>query len=181
MKAELKPLAGKYYGTEIEITDGSLRDLSFKLWKSTGNPSDRELEKYGYTREHWENNEVTDTQLGKFAVKDLDIICDSHYESQEVYHLAKAIVNFINSQHVDIEKGFVDAVFDIVELKKMLEMQTKLVVNLELEKIENERKIEELHEIIKALTKNKLPCNPDHNGECLVCDNWVVDCPLQEK
>jgi hypothetical protein len=85
-----------------------------------------------------------------------------------------------DTKKVDIEKGLVDAVFDIVELKKMLEMQTKLVVSLELEKIENELKIEELREIIKALTKNKLPCNPDHNGECLVCDNWVVDCPLQQ-
>jgi hypothetical protein len=24
----------------------------------------------------------------------------------------------------------------------------------------------------------QLPCNPDHNGECLVCDNWLSDCPL---
>jgi hypothetical protein len=22
----------------------------------------------------------------------------------------------------------------------------------------------------------QLPCNPDHNGECLVCDNWLSDC-----
>jgi hypothetical protein len=86
-----------------------------------------------------------------------------------------------DTEKVDIEKSLVDAVFDIVELKKMLEMQTKLVVNLELEKIENERKLEELHEIIKTLTKNKLPCNPDHNGECLVCDNWLCDRPLQNE
>ena len=86
----------------------------------------------------------------------------------------------MKKNETDIEKGLVDAVFDIVELKKMFDMQTKLVVNLELEKIESERKIEELHEIIKALTNNKLPCNPDHNGECLVCDNWVCDCPLRQ-
>ncbi len=24
----------------------------------------------------------------------------------------------------------------------------------------------------------QLPCNPDHNGECLVCDNWLSDCPF---
>jgi hypothetical protein len=24
----------------------------------------------------------------------------------------------------------------------------------------------------------QLPCNPDHNGECLVCDAWLSDCPF---
>ena len=24
----------------------------------------------------------------------------------------------------------------------------------------------------------ELPCNPDHNGECLVCDEWLSDCPF---
>jgi uncharacterized phage protein (TIGR01671 family) len=24
----------------------------------------------------------------------------------------------------------------------------------------------------------QLPCNPDHNGECLVCDEWLSDCPF---
>jgi hypothetical protein len=85
-----------------------------------------------------------------------------------------------DTEKVDIEKGLVDAIFDIADLKKTLDMQTKLVVSLELEKIENELKIEELREIIKALTKNKLPCKPDHNGECLICDNWLCDCPLQQ-
>jgi hypothetical protein len=23
-----------------------------------------------------------------------------------------------------------------------------------------------------------MPCNPDHNGECLVCDHWLSDCPF---
>jgi uncharacterized phage protein (TIGR01671 family) len=27
----------------------------------------------------------------------------------------------------------------------------------------------------------RLPCNPDHNGECLVCDNWVSDCPFRKE
>jgi hypothetical protein len=26
----------------------------------------------------------------------------------------------------------------------------------------------------------QLPCNPDHNGECLVCDNWLSDCPFNK-
>ena len=27
----------------------------------------------------------------------------------------------------------------------------------------------------------QLPCNPDHNGECLVCDCWLSDCPFLNK
>jgi uncharacterized phage protein (TIGR01671 family) len=27
----------------------------------------------------------------------------------------------------------------------------------------------------------QLPCNPDHNGECLVCDCWLCDCPFNKK
>jgi hypothetical protein len=27
----------------------------------------------------------------------------------------------------------------------------------------------------------ELPCNPDHNGECLVCDAWLSDCPFSEQ
>ena len=26
----------------------------------------------------------------------------------------------------------------------------------------------------------QLPCNPDHNGECLVCDAWLSDCPFNK-
>ena len=27
----------------------------------------------------------------------------------------------------------------------------------------------------------QLPCNPDHNGECLVCDCWLSDCPFNKE
>ena len=27
----------------------------------------------------------------------------------------------------------------------------------------------------------ELPCNPDHNGECLVCDAWLSDCPFKKE
>lgn len=103
MKAELKPLETKYYGTMLEITEGPLKDLCFKLWKCTGTPSDRELEKYKITREQWDNNlKVECDWLGEIAVRDLDITCDSHYESQEVYQLAKRLVEFLNT--LDCEK-----------------------------------------------------------------------------
>jgi len=41
--------------------------------------------------------------------------------------------------------------------------------------------IEHLKEIVMTITKGKLPCNPDHNGECLVCDCWLSDCPFLNK
>jgi hypothetical protein len=78
------------------------------------------------------------------------------------------------------EKDFLVEVFEAADLKKqneqlreMFDMQVKLVTNLQLEN-------DELRNIIDVLTNNKLPCNPDHNGECLVCDNWLCDCPLQQ-
>ena len=27
----------------------------------------------------------------------------------------------------------------------------------------------------------QLPCNPDHNGECLVCDEWLDGCPFNKE
>ena len=27
----------------------------------------------------------------------------------------------------------------------------------------------------------QLPCNPDHNGECLVCDEWLDGCPFDKE
>ena len=28
---------------------------------------------------------------------------------------------------------------------------------------------------------NKIPCEFDHNGECLFCDGWPSECPLIKK
>lgn len=41
----------------------------------------------------------------------------------------------------------------------------------------------EFNEIIEVVGNIfQLPCNPDHNGECLICDSWLSDCPfLKEK
>jgi len=29
--------------------------------------------------------------------------------------------------------------------------------------------------------RHRLPCKPDHNGECIHCDCWLTDCPLLKK
>lgn len=40
----------------------------------------------------------------------------------------------------------------------------------------------EFNEIIEVVGNIfELPCNPDHNGECLVCDAWLSDCPFNKK
>jgi hypothetical protein len=81
-------------------------------------------------------------------------------------------------------------------LEGMLALQVKLVTALELEisKLKPQAELaektqehsrfleaqnEDLRSMVFVLTKNKFPCNPDHNGECLVCDCWVTDCPLK--
>jgi len=61
------PLKGKYYETQIKVIDGPCAGMVFKLWHSTGNPSERE----GISADELE---------------------DEHYESQETYELAKQIV-----------------------------------------------------------------------------------------
>ena len=30
--------------------------------------------------------------------------------------------------------------------------------------------------VINMNEEIKKPCNPDHNGECLICDCWLSDC-----
>ena len=74
MKARIRPLDGKYYGTIVEIDyDGF--DYSFELWNSADfKPSERS----GYDEED---------------------ICDGHFESQKTYDLAMKIVGLINHHY----------------------------------------------------------------------------------
>ena len=99
MKAKLKPLNGKYYGTEIEIEfeDGSDNEV-IKFWNTDGfEPSIRELESNGITQKQWDNNELIDNGWdGKSKAKEMDIICDSHFESKLTYERALAVVSALN-------------------------------------------------------------------------------------
>jgi uncharacterized phage protein (TIGR01671 family) len=36
--------------------------------------------------------------------------------------------------------------------------------------------VQKLFEVVGNIFE--LPCNPDHNGECLVCDEWLDSCPF---
>lgn len=94
IKARLLDLEGKYYGTKIEISILGYKYV-ITLWNNTNdhNPSDRELAKNGYTRKQWEMNSlVKDGWGGKIPIREVDIVCDSHYECRRTYELAKYIV-----------------------------------------------------------------------------------------
>lgn len=99
MKAVLKPLDGKYYGTTIEVDfeDGGDKE-TFKLWDSGDfTPSIRELESLGYTEEQWINNELVDNGWGgKIPIIEMDIVSDSHFESKLTYERALKIVSLLN-------------------------------------------------------------------------------------
>lgn len=87
MKAKLKDLKGKYYGTEIEIIfDNGYKEV-LKLWDiGYHEPSIRELERNGLTQEEWD----ADSGLH------YDITTDSHFESRETYKNALQLINKIN-------------------------------------------------------------------------------------
>ena len=98
MKARIYELRGKYYGTSIEIDFEDGHQEVIKLWDS-GNfePSERWLNFYGYTKEQWDSNELVDNGWGtKSPIKEMDLVCDSHFESDVTYKRALAIVDAIN-------------------------------------------------------------------------------------
>lgn len=83
MKAQIKPLSGKYYGTIIiiDFQDGGHTE-EIKLWDAGDwEPSCRELEKYNMTLEQW-NEE--------------DMSCDGHFESKLTYDRAFRLISLIN-------------------------------------------------------------------------------------
>lgn len=113
MKAEIRPLKGKYYGTQVEILDGSYKGHVVTIWISVGEkgiePSVRELRAHGVTQEQWDKNE----QVGNWPLDTPDYcdgepgaaimardslgIHDSHFEGRVAYELALGIVTVLKS------------------------------------------------------------------------------------
>lgn len=86
MLARLLPLKGKYYGTEVEITNDNGNIYTIKLWNNgVYEPSDRELDGI-CTIEEWRKD------------RDLREVCDSHFESRETHEMALTIVALINGK-----------------------------------------------------------------------------------
>ena len=98
MKATIRPLKGKHYGTEIEVVDGSISTV-INVWCNADYvPSDRELEKLDATRQDWDNNvEIDDGWGGKIHIRSSDIACGGHFESKWQHELCKKIVAAINT------------------------------------------------------------------------------------
>ena len=100
MKATLKTLKGKYYGTiiEIDFADGGDKE-TIKLWDSGDcTPSERELAMYGYTKYDWDNNILVDAYDGhKLPIWNIDLFPDSHFESELTYKRALEICKRINN------------------------------------------------------------------------------------
>lgn len=97
MDSKLLPLSSKYYRTVIEITSGPLEGMDITLSKNTGNPSDRELENWDLTRSDWDNNIQIKDMWGGASPCHSMIDCGNHCESQEVYLLAKHLVECLNN------------------------------------------------------------------------------------
>jgi hypothetical protein len=117
MKAALKPLEGKYYGTIIEIIDGIYAGHAINVWISTGmaygefglDPSIRELEHYSITQKQWDNNE----QVGNWPIetpaycegepgapimaREALGIFDSHFETRVSLEIAQGIIKLLES------------------------------------------------------------------------------------
>ena len=83
MKAKLKSLSGKYYGTIIELSSDEFGDdvefaNDIKIWISGGDPSARQCQQWAADA------------AGEFRG-------DGHYESTQSYTVATAIVAAINN------------------------------------------------------------------------------------
>lgn len=99
MKAELKPLKGKYYGTKIKVIDDNGTEADIEIWDSGDyTPSKRELEANGYTEEQWQENALVGSGWDdtKIPIREMDIVCDNHFESKQSYELALKIVEKLN-------------------------------------------------------------------------------------
>ena len=101
-EAEILPREGKYYGTRVRIRRAGY-EWEVKFWNmADGNPSNRELEYHGVTREQWDDNLLMpDGWGGESPTREVMDFCDSHYESQMTYDMAKEYVDFLNGRTED--------------------------------------------------------------------------------
>jgi predicted nuclease with TOPRIM domain len=70
---------------------------------------------------------------------------------------------------------------EIANLKKQIASTKKDLVNSQEKELTRKLENEDLRSMVFVLTKNKKPCKPDHNGECLICDCPVAACPLTQQ
>jgi hypothetical protein len=91
VRAEVRPLIDKHYGTEIVVRHPSGRRWSITVWIPFGAPSDEELASWDVDRSMWESNvEVSD---GWGETVPIQSVCstDNHYQSEFEAAVAKRI------------------------------------------------------------------------------------------
>ena len=100
-RAELIPLNGKYYSTEIKIyykNSDNTDIINVVTGTIFDRPSDRELKRNGITLEEWNNNESIDNGWGGYSpLREVFDFEQSHTESQFDYYLALSFVDAINN------------------------------------------------------------------------------------
>ena len=84
MRAYIEDLKGKYYGTSIRYFVNDC-PCSIEVWNHTDchTPSQRQLDYWEMTYEE---------------AKDDGMMCDSHYETENDYNIAKIIVEALNKE-----------------------------------------------------------------------------------
>ena len=80
MKAEIADLSGKYYGTKVIYGDEN--EITIWTHYKDFTPSKRQLEYWEMTLEEAKEN---------------DMMCDTHYETQEDYEIAKCVASALSS------------------------------------------------------------------------------------
>jgi hypothetical protein len=108
LKAKLKNLEGKYYGTIIEIIDEEtskvVTTINVGRVENSYTPSARELELYELTEQQWEENYLIpnpnceEMSYSYIPCQKANLFVDSHYETKETYEIAREIVEKFNSK-----------------------------------------------------------------------------------
>jgi len=93
MKARLRELKGKYYGTEVEIFDDN--DVSVgvaQIWLSPNTDDD-----YAMSEREVEHARVV-LEMPTESLEELraEWVCDSHYENRLSYTVAQKLIAAIN-------------------------------------------------------------------------------------
>lgn len=99
MKAKIKPLYGKYYGTQVEITASCGEVAVITLWSENYDPSDREInDKIGCSKEEWARNDEVFDGFEWGSAKQMHEFIFPHCENQQDLDLARLIVGQINTE-----------------------------------------------------------------------------------
>lgn len=101
VKAEVRPLSGKHYGTTVKLIIAT-RAYDINVWIPLGPPSEADLESWGVTQQQWmENVEVDDGWGGAEPIQRM-YPCDNHYQSEVEKVVAEHIAYALNVLSITI-------------------------------------------------------------------------------